>query len=106
LAGRLINELRAIAVVLSAITWHPANRAWHESEYPERPRFTAAELADWSRIFKRVDAEHRKRGKNSFQALVGRQIVGADLVTRTAVYFVAYTKSHGIIEVISIRFAD
>jgi uncharacterized DUF497 family protein len=32
--------------------------------------------------------------------------VGADLVTRTAVYFVAYTKSHGIIEVINIRFAD
>ena len=82
LAGRLINELRAIAVVLSAITWHPANRARHESEYPERPRFTAAEVADWSRIFKRVDAEHPKRGKNSFQALVGRQIVGADLVTR------------------------
>lgn len=25
---------------------------------------------------------------------------------RTAVYFVAYTKSHGVIEVISIRFAD
>jgi hypothetical protein len=27
-------------------------------------------------------------------------------VTHTAIYFVAYTKDHGIIEVISIRFAD
>jgi len=90
----------------TAITWHPANRAKHETDYPDRPSFTAAELADWSHIFKRTDLEHPKPGKNSFQALVGRQLVGADLVTRTAVYFVAYTKSHGIIEVISIRFAD
>ena len=63
-------------------------------------------MADWSRIYKRVDAEHPKPGKNSFQALVGRQLVGADLVIRTAVYFVAYTKDHGTIEVVSIRFAD
>lgn len=88
------------------ITWHPANRARHETSYPDRPRFTAAELADWSRIYKRVDAEHSKPGKNSFQALVGRQLVGADLVIRMAVYFVAYTKDHGTIEVVSIRFAD
>jgi hypothetical protein len=54
------------AEALTAITWHPANRARHESAYPERPRFTAAELADWSRIFKRVDIEHPKPGKNSF----------------------------------------
>ncbi len=45
-------------------------------------------------------------GKNSFQALVGRQVVGPDLVIRTAVYFVAYTKDHGSIEIVSIRFAD
>ncbi len=88
------------------ITWHSANRARHEADYLDRPRFTAAELADWSRIYKRTDVEHPKPGKNSFQALVGRHFVGSDLVTRTAVYFVAYTKSHGIIEVISIRFAD
>ena len=88
------------------ITWHPGNRVRHEAEYPDRPKFTAAELADWSRVYKRVDVEHPKPGKNSFQALVGRRIVGADLVIHTAVYFVAYTKSHGIIEVISIRFAD
>jgi uncharacterized DUF497 family protein len=90
----------------TAITWHPANRARHEAEYPDRPSFTTAKLADWSRIFKRTDLEHPKPGKNSFQALVGRQLLGANLVPRTAVYFVAYTKSHGIIEVISIRFAD
>ena len=53
-----------------------------------------------------MDAEHPKPGKNSFQALVGRQVVGPDLVIRTAVYFVAYTKDHGIIEVISVRFAN
>ena len=94
------------AETFTAITWHPANRARHESDHPGRPRFTAAELADWSRIHKRVDAEHPKPGKNSFQALVGRHVVGADLVTRTAVYFVAYTKSHGTIEIVSIRFAD
>jgi uncharacterized DUF497 family protein len=90
----------------TAITWHPHNRARHEADYPDRPRFTAAELADWSYIFKRVDAEHPKPGKNSFQALVGRDIVVGDLAKRTAVYFVAYTKSHGIIEIISLRFAD
>lgn len=88
------------------VTWNTANRARHESSYPDRPRFTAAELADWSCIFKRVDAEHPKPGKNSFQALVGRQIVAANHVIHTAVYFVAYTKDHGTIEVISIRFAD
>ena len=53
-----------------------------------------------------MDAEHPKPGKNSFQALVGRQVVGLDLVIRTAVYFVAYTKDHGSIEIVSIRFAD
>lgn len=90
----------------AAITWHSDNRARHEASYPDRPRFTAAELADWSRIYKRADVEHPKPGKNSFQALVGRPIVGVDLVIRTAVYFVAYTKSHAIIEIISIRFAD
>lgn len=90
----------------TAIIWQPANRARHESNYPNRPRFTAAELVDWSRIYKRVDAEHPKPGKNSFQALVGRRLIGADLVIRIAVYFVAYTKSHGRIEVVSIRFAD
>jgi uncharacterized DUF497 family protein len=88
------------------ITWNPANRARHETEYPERPKFTAAELADWTRIYKRVDVEHPKPGRNSFQALVGRQVTGRDHATHTAVYFVAYTKDHGIIEVISIRFAD
>jgi len=88
------------------VTWDSGNRARHEAKYADRPRFTAIELADWSRVFKRVDIEHPKPGKNSFQALVGRQVIGVDLVIRTAVYFVAYTKDHGIIEVISVRFAN
>ena len=74
--------------------------------YPDRSRFAAAESVDWTRIYKRIDVEHPKPGRNSFQALVGRQVVGRDFVTHTAVYFVAYTKDHGIIEIISIRFAD
>jgi hypothetical protein len=78
----------------------------HEAEYPDRPKFTATELADWTRTYKRVDVEHPKPERNSFQALVGRQIVGRNRVIHAAVYFVAYTKDHGIIEVISIRFAD
>lgn len=90
----------------SPITWNPQNRARHETTYPDRPKFTAAELADWSRIRKRVDIEHPKPGRNSFHALVGRQVIDREHVTRIAVYFVAYTKDHGIIEVISIRFAD
>lgn len=90
----------------TTITWSPHNRARHEAEYPDRPKFTATELADWTRIYKRADVEHPKPGRNSLQALVGRQIVGRDHVIHTAVYFVAYTKDHGIIEVISIRFAD
>jgi uncharacterized DUF497 family protein len=43
---------------------------------------------------------------NSLQALVGRQVVARDRIIHTVVYFVAYTKDHGIIEVISIRFSD
>jgi hypothetical protein len=89
----------------TGITWNPDNRARHEARYPDRPRFTAAELADWSRIYRRVDVEHPKPGKSSLQALVGRRVVGADLVTRIAVYFVAYTRSRGILEIVSIRFA-
>lgn len=89
-----------------SIAWSPRNRTKHEAAYPDRPKFTTAEPADWSRIFKRVDLEHPKPGKNSFQALIGREVIGRDLVSRTVVYFVAYTKDHGIIEVISIRFAD
>ena len=53
-----------------------------------------------------MDVEHPKPRRNSFQALVGRQVIGRNHVTHTAVYFVAYTKDHGTIEVISIRFAD
>jgi hypothetical protein len=90
----------------TTITWNSHNRARHEADYPDRPRFTAAELADWTRIYKRADIEHPKPGRNSFQALVGRQIVSRNDMIHTAVYFVAYTKDHGIIEVISIRFAD
>lgn len=90
----------------SSIVWSTRNRARREAAYPDRPKFTAAEPADWTRIFKRVDLEHPTPGKNSFQAPVGREVIGRDLVSRTVVYFVAYTKDHGIIEVISIRFAD
>lgn len=57
------------------------------------------------RIDKRADLEHPKPAKNSFQALVGRQVVGRTHVIHTAVYFVAYTKDDGIIDV-SIRVAD
>lgn len=53
-----------------------------------------------------MDIEHPKPGRNSSQALVGRQIVSKNAMIHTAVYFVAYTKDHGTIEVISIRFAD
>ena len=88
------------------ITWNPHDRARHEAEYPDRPKFTAAELADWGHIYKRIDVGQPKAGRNSFQALVGRQIVERDHMTRTAVYFAAYTNDHGIIEVIRLRFAD
>jgi hypothetical protein len=50
-------------------------------------------------------AGSRRRVMQRNFALVGRQIDGADLVTRTAAYFVAFTKSHRFIEVIGIRFA-
>lgn len=96
----------ATSEAYTTITWNSHNRARHEADYPDRPRFTAAELANWTRIYKRVDIEHPKPGRNSFQALVGRQIVSRIDMIHTAVYFVAYTKDHGIIEIISIRFAD
>ncbi len=90
----------------SAFVWNVANRRRHETDYPTRPAFTAAERADWTRIYKPVDIEHRKPGRNSFQALVGRQLAGPDGIPRTVVYFVAYMKEHGIIEIVSIRYAD
>ena len=55
------------AEVFTAITWQPLNRARHEAAYPDRPRFTAAELADWSRIHKRIDVEHSKSAKTGFK---------------------------------------
>ena len=90
----------------SSLTRNSRNRTRHETDCPDRPTFTAAEQADWTRIYKRVDIEHPKPGRNSFQALVGRQIAGYDLAVHTVVYFVAYTKEHRVIEVISIRYAD
>ena len=89
-----------------AITWSPANRIRHEADYPDRPSFTASELADWSSIYKRVDVEHPKPGKSSFQALIGRQFVGPDFSPRTVVYFVAYTNDHGSLQIVSIRYAN
>jgi len=54
----------------AGITWDEANRAAHEAKRP-KPRFEAARLADWSRMFKRKDAEHPGT-PNRFQALGGR----------------------------------
>ena len=90
----------------TTLAWNPNNRTRHEADYPNRPKFTATEHADWTRIYKRVDVEHPKLGRNSFQALVGRQIAGQDRAIHIVVYFVAYTKEDGIMEIISIRFAD
>lgn len=81
------------------ITWDEANQATHEAKRL-RPRFEAARHADWSRVFKRKDVEHRAR-PNRFQALVGR-----DLGVAYAVYFVVYAKVDGYLNLISIRFAN
>ena len=82
-----------------AITWNETNRAEHEARRPA-PRFEAARQADWSRVFKRKDVEHPGR-PDRFQALVGR-----DLGTAYAVYFVAYAKVDGRLDIITIRFAN
>ncbi len=88
-----------LAEVFSAIVWEERNRAFHEAKRPV-PRFEAARLADWSRIFKRPDAEHRGSPPR-YQALVGR-----DLGLRYAVYFIVFCKVDGHMEVITIRFAN
>ncbi|WP_287758968.1 hypothetical protein [Acidiphilium sp.] len=71
----------------------------HEAKRP-KPRFEAGRRADWSRVFKRKDAEH-PGPPDRFQALVGR-----DLGVAYAVYFVVYTKVDGHLNIISIRFAS
>jgi uncharacterized DUF497 family protein len=81
------------------ITWNEVNRAAHEAKRP-KPRFEAARRADWSRVFKRKDVEHRGVPER-FQALVGR-----DLGIAHAVYFVVYSKVNGHMTIISIRFAN
>jgi uncharacterized DUF497 family protein len=83
----------------AAIIWDETNRALHEAKRP-KPRFEAARLADWSRIFKRRDVEHRRLPER-YQALVGR-----DLGVVHAVYFVVFAKVDGYLNLISIRFAN
>jgi uncharacterized DUF497 family protein len=83
----------------AGITWDEANRAAHEIKRPT-PRFEAARHADWSRVFKRKDAEH-PGPPDRFQALVGR-----DLGVAYAVYFVVYAKVSGHLHIITIRFAN
>ena len=81
------------------LTWDDANRAIHESKRPQ-PRFDAARHADWSRVFKRKDVEHRGTPER-FQALIGR-----DFGVAYAVYFVVYSKVDGCLHLITIRFAN
>ncbi len=81
------------------IIWDEANRATHEAKRA-KPRFEAARLANWSRVFKRKDVEHRGAPER-FQALVGR-----DLGIVYAVYFVVYAKIDGHLSLITIRFAN
>jgi uncharacterized DUF497 family protein len=88
-----------LAERFSAIVWDEANRARHEAKRPA-PRFEAARKADWSRIFKRRDIEHRGSPERH-QALVGR-----DLGVGYAVYFVVFTKANGYLNVITIRYAS
>lgn len=54
------------------ITWDEQNRLAHEAKRP-KPRFEAGRRADWSRVFKRKDAEH-PGPPDRFQALVGRDL--------------------------------
>ena len=88
-----------IAETFIAIVWDEANRVVHEAKRP-KPRFEAARHVDWARVFKRKDAEHSGR-PDRFQALVGR-----DLGTAHAVYFVVYAKVDGAMHLITIRFAN
>lgn len=81
------------------IIWDTNNHVMHELKRPQ-PRFEAARRADWSRVFKRKDVEHRGP-PDRFQALVGR-----DLGTWYAVYFVVYAKTDGYMNLITIRFAN
>ena len=83
----------------ASITWDEANRAEHEARRPS-PRFEATLHADWSRVFKRKDAEH-PGPPDRFQALVGR-----DLGVAYAVYFVVFTKIDGHMKVITIRYSN
>jgi hypothetical protein len=61
-----------LAEVFSAVVWDEGNRAVHEAKRP-KPRFEAARLADWTRIFKRLDVEH-SGSPQRYQALVGREL--------------------------------
>lgn len=81
------------------ITWNEANRLRHEAKRPF-PAFATAKQLDWSRVMKRKDIEH-PGPPDRFQALVSWK-----LGPRTVVFFVAYSKENGRLNVISIRQAN
>lgn len=97
--GRVIGFRGPAIEVFSGLGWDENNRIAHEAKRPA-PRFEAARSANWSRVFKRKDVEH-PGPPDRFQALVGR-----DLGTIFAVYFVVFTKVSGYLTIITIRFAN
>jgi uncharacterized DUF497 family protein len=89
---------RPFVEAFRGIRWNRQNRLWHEKNKRADPRFSAACKLDWTRVLKRPDTRHAD----------GRQlgIVSRDLGHRRVVYFLAYVKRNGFLNVVSIRYAE
>jgi hypothetical protein len=96
--ARRLAGYRPVRETFRGIRWDRRNRLWHERYTRTDPRFSAACKLDWSRILKRPDTRYAD----------GRQlgIVARDLGSRRVVYFLAYVKRNGFLNVISIRYAE
>ncbi len=99
--GRLARRMagfRPTSEIFRGVRWNRKNRLWHEANKRMDPRFSAACKLNWSRILKQPDTRFKD----------GRQlaIAARDIGLRRVAHFVAYEKRHGILYVISIRYAD
>lgn len=96
--NRQILRFRPVSERFRGVRWKRQNRLWHEKYTRTDPRFSAACKLDWSRILKRPDTRH---GDGRQVALVARTINQYRIV-----YFVVYVKRNGLLNVISIRYAE
>lgn len=95
---RKLVAFRATSERFTRITWDEPNRLAHEAKRPFPP-WALLPMADWTRVCKRKDIEH-PGPPDRFQALTSLVIEG-----RTFILFVAYSKDHRALKVLTTRVA-